>query len=310
MDSGGDPPIATLGVSMRRIFAPLLVLLSGCGQTVPPFTVRITEGFSAKFLGDTPGLHNLIRVNDWLYTGSEPESDPGFESLQSLGIRTIITVDGTTPDLARAGKQCMRYVHIPIGYNAIPQDRVRLIAKAMKELPRPIYLHCHHGKHRGPAAAIAALRCLDPQCSLAESLGFLKLAGTDPEYSELYASVENQRVLPPAELGKVPATFPTSAPVPNFVGKMIELDNLFQRLKNTQAKDRQEAIALRELYRELLRESDHKPEGFRKLLQQGEMLSEELIQTNSNAATNNAIAMSSAICTDCHKKFRNHAPAN
>ena len=294
---------------MRRRLAPLLVLLCGCGQAVPPSTATITEGFSAKFLGDMPGLHNLIRVNDWLYTGSEPESDPGFETLQSLGIRTIITVDGTTPDLARAAKLGMRYVHIPIGYNAIPQDRILLIAKAMKELPRPIYLHCHHGKHRGPAAAMAAVRCLDLQCSLAESLGFLKLTGTDPEYSELYASVENQRVLAPAELDKVPATFPASAPVPDFVGKMIEMDNLLQRLKKSQAKDRPGAIALRELYRELLRESDQKPEGFRKLLQQGEMLSEEMMQADSEAAVKTFIAKSSSICTDCHKRFRNHARA-
>ena len=39
---------------------------------------------------------------------------------------------------------------------AFRRQRVEEIATAVQTLPGPIYIHCHHGKHRSPAASAAA----------------------------------------------------------------------------------------------------------------------------------------------------------
>ena len=52
---------------------------------------------------DFAGLRNVVAFNRELISGSVPEGAAGFESLVALGIKTIISVDGATPDLARAG---------------------------------------------------------------------------------------------------------------------------------------------------------------------------------------------------------------
>lgn len=65
---------------------------------------------------DLPGLHNVMRISDQLINGSSPEGDAGFTSLRSLGIKTILSVDGARPDLVRAKKVGIRYAHLPISY--------------------------------------------------------------------------------------------------------------------------------------------------------------------------------------------------
>ena len=292
---------------MRFAFALVLFWPIGCAKAPPVFTAA--GAFQAVKHGESPGIHNLVRVNDWLYSGSEPEAESGFRTLHALGIRTVISVDGTKPDLARAGIFGIRYVHMPIGYNAIPQERVLQIAKAMQSLPRPIYLHCHHGKHRGPAAAMAGLRCLDPRWTAAEGVRYLELAGTASEYSELFASVERQSPLEPGVLDRISPDFPEVAEIPDLVGKMLELDELMGRLKKSHSQERpvnpQDAVALREAYRELQRDSGTKPEEFRRLLDVGENNSDGLIRSGLSLSQKNAFAISESTCVECHQKFRN-----
>ena len=62
-------------------------------------------------------VKNLFSLSTNLYSGSAPESDAAFAELKKLGIKTIITVDGTTPDVERARKFGFRYIHLPLGYN-------------------------------------------------------------------------------------------------------------------------------------------------------------------------------------------------
>ena len=70
---------------------------------------------------DAPGLHNVYRLTDKLLSGSGPEGDEGFASLQQLGVKTVLSVDGARPDVARARRFGLRYVHLPIGYDGVPE---------------------------------------------------------------------------------------------------------------------------------------------------------------------------------------------
>src|SRR5581483_11908914 len=102
---------------------------------------------------EAPGIENLYRISDRIYSGSSPTGDAAFEALAKLGVKTIITVDGAQPDVDLAARHGLRYVHIPVGYNGISSNSALQLVKAAQSFSGPIYVHCHHGLHRGPTAA-------------------------------------------------------------------------------------------------------------------------------------------------------------
>lgn len=136
------------------------------------------------------GIKNAYRVSDRIYSGSEPEGDAAFEALKQLGITTIVSVDGAKPDVATAKKHGLEYVHDYFGYGGVPKGAQEVLAKVVREKKGPIFIHCHHGMHRGPAAAAIAW-CLDSGADAAKREAFLKAAGTDPEYAGLYRDVKD-----------------------------------------------------------------------------------------------------------------------
>src|SRR5262249_601182 len=107
-------------VMKSSIVLPLVlfaVMVGGCGQpsgqrestAVEITPVADAPGSPAEY----PGLHNVFRLTERLYSGSSPEGEEGFLSLQRLGIKTIISVDGARPEVERARKLGLRYVHLP-----------------------------------------------------------------------------------------------------------------------------------------------------------------------------------------------------
>src|SRR6185436_3172872 len=97
-------------------------------------------------------LHNLFRVTTNILSGSSPYRDAAFAEIARLGVKTIISVDGTRPDVETARNHGLRYIHLPFGYAGVPTNRVAELVKAARTASGPIYVHCHHGLHRGPAA--------------------------------------------------------------------------------------------------------------------------------------------------------------
>src|SRR5690349_19529458 len=84
---------------------------------------------------EAAGLHNVLRVSDRLYSGSSPEGEEGFRSLEELGVRTVVSVDGARPDVEGARRHALRYVHLPIGYDGVPRDQALRLARAVRDLP-------------------------------------------------------------------------------------------------------------------------------------------------------------------------------
>jgi protein tyrosine phosphatase (PTP) superfamily phosphohydrolase (DUF442 family) len=259
----------------------LCLLAVGCGQTGSRESAATVPGANSAPSADSesqevlkplelPGLHNVIRVTDKLWSGSGPETEEAFQSLKELGIRTIISVDGARPNLDLARKYGMRYVHLPVGYDGIPGEQGRKIALAVHHLPGPIYLHCHHGRHRGPTAAAVAWRSLDRSCRAEQALALLKKAGTDPRYVGLYDAVAKAAPLPEDVLATEPPEFPETTPVPAFVEAMVKLDTHWHHLQGCRKAGwkpppehpdvvpRHEALQLMETYQETLRLPDLK----------------------------------------------------
>jgi hypothetical protein len=179
---------------------------------------------------DAPGLHNVVAYGPNCWSGSLPEGDAGFASLRSWGVRTVISVDGAVPDVARAARFGLRYVHLPIGYDGFDEARKLELVRAVRDLPGPIYIHCHHGKHRsaGAAAAVAAsLGWMSPQAAMAR----MKVSGTSESYPGLYRCASTAQVLAASLIDTAPAQWPAVTRPSGMVESMVAIDDAMERIK-------------------------------------------------------------------------------
>lgn len=179
---------------------------------------------------DFAGIENVVAFHGDLYSGSAPAGDSGFQSLESLGIKTIISVDGAIPEVALAAKHGMRYVHLPIGYDGFDDARKAQLVRAVRDLAKPIYLHCHHGKHRSAGAA----------GTVAVSLGWLtndeaatrmKVCGTAAGYKGLWACAAAAAPMSAIAIDAASKDFPQITKPDSFVASMVTIDETLDRLK-------------------------------------------------------------------------------
>jgi len=296
----------------------------GCAVTGPRATAAETATAAIPTPAPLPSheLHNLFRVTPSLYSGSSPDSDAAFAELKTLGVTTVISVDGSKPNIEKARQHGLRYVHLPIGYDGISALRQSELIRAARSTTGAVYVHCHHGRHRGPAAAAVIGEGLSGW-SPDVATQWLRSAGTSPDYAGLYRSVRDfQKPLhgAPAHLPELPEV----APTPPLVDSMVAIDshvdylkaagtNAWKALPNPPDRTpRQEATLLWEQWRELARHADtsKRPESYRNLLTQAEGSSAELAavlktpEPDRTRADASLRALNKA-CTDCHKAYRN-----
>lgn len=274
-------------------------------------------------------MENVWQFGPGLYSGGQPEGAVGFKELADLKIKTIISVDGAAPALDLARKHGMRYVHIPYGYDAIGEKEQLQLVRSMAELPQPIYIHCHHGKHRGPAGAAIMAR-FGLNWSENDAMAFMKRAGTSPDYAGLYQSVRDFR--PPSAQSLAAAArspLPEQVEVADFVELMVAIDQRFDLLKawskpasghagEPKIDPLNESIQLRELLRESARLPicNEKPAEFRR---EFSLLDTDLsrwiddLKSRKNTGLHDDSTKKAALlpiatitgrCTACHKAFR------
>ncbi|PAY15943.1 hypothetical protein CKO51_29305 [Rhodopirellula sp. SM50] len=279
---------------------------------------------------DAQHLPNPIQVHPRVISGGLPDGEQGFEALQSLGVKTVISVDGMKPDLETAKKYGLRYIHLPHGYDGIPDERVKELAKAVRGFEGKIYIHCHHGKHRSPAAASVACVAagLIPR---SESLAILQLAGTSHHYRGLYESARVVTPLETASLDEWKMEFPESVDLPPMAEAMVAMEHTHEQLKqiaeagwrspadHPDLSPAHQVLLMREHFTELLRNDDVLKESdlFRQSLRDSEQAAEGLeLALRAWVATSPAAdapppesvrrhaAAISANCKACHRQFR------
>jgi len=304
---------------MKRL--PLL-LVSLLALSIGNAIVRAQE--PAKPV-ETHALHNVFQLDGGLFSGNSPDSEESFRELQKLGVKTIISVDGSKPNLELAHKFGMRYIHLPIGYDAVPRSRALDLTKAVQLSTGAgrIYLHCHHGKHRGPAAIAAVCRATRGW-SAERADEFLKQAGTSPDYAGLHRDVRAYGIPGADELARLPNTFPEVAPTPALVDAMVAIDEHHDALKAAQKAGWREvpghpgltpdqpAVLAWELLREMAREPEAKKLGadYEKLRADSERTADQLRQllrdpNSDTTARDAALVGFSQSCGACHKAHRN-----
>lgn len=273
------------------------------------------------------GMENVFRVSDRLYSGSAPEGDEGFAQLQKLGIKTVISVDGSKPDAELAHKYGLHYVHLPHGYNGISPEVQAELVKAAQVSPGPIFVHCHHGKHRGPAA-VAVICMANEGWSTAQGDAWLKLAGTATNYQGLYLTVEQFRPPSAATLAALPSTFPEVAQVAGLVDAMVAIDEQWDHLKairkaeygvppaHPDVQPANEAVILGEHFREAQRlpEAAKRGADFVDRLKAAEAAAKEvetLLRQYAGKPTpevrtqlDRSLDAANQSCATCHKRYR------
>lgn len=270
----------------------------------------------------TPGEAStaaVAKVSRAYYLGGSPETEEAMAELAAAGVKTVISVDGAPPMVEQARKHGLTYIHIPVKYSTLTREQIVTITAALERTSEPVYLHCHHGKHRGPAALVAALKCTHPEI---ETDPLLKLFGTDPKYSGLYSAAHSVAPLQAEELTKVPAKLPESITTATPARMMAEIDARFDRLKKLPsplpAADYDVlltlSIELEEDFREFGRLGKDS-ESSRKLLDESIATTIELRQVAETAKTGRAKSVSpeklqalivrlEQSCKTCHKQHR------
>lgn len=321
------------------VILPLLLIGLGCTEALKQAsTDEVSEELPVELAKGpvkiaSEHLPDLVRVHQRVISGGLPDGDDAFKELVDLGVKTIVSVDGMTPDAKTANKHGLRYVHLPHGYDGVPGQRVKELAKAVSDLESPVYIHCHHGKHRSPAAASVA--CVSAGLIPSElAVSILEVAGTDPNYKGLYESARKAKALDKTLIDELQVEFREVQEIPPMAEAMVQLSHAHDHLHlvakagwerpadHPDLEPVHEALLIRELYTELLRigEVANQPEDFRRWLENSETAAKEL---ETELATWN-VAESATVppkrfaelvkrittnCKACHVKYRD-APLN
>ena len=267
-------------------------------------------------------LHNAHVVTDKLISGAQPEGERSFAVLRELGVKTVISVDGAKPDVATAKRFGMRYVHLPIGYDGVDDAEGRAIAKAVAELPGPIYLHCHHGRHRS-AAAVAVACVNNGMLKPEQAEDVLRTFGTGENYKGLWKAAREAKRLDDKELAALQIDWVETAKIPELADAMVRVDFHWEHLKAVQKSGwrapadhpdldpAHEALQVQEHFHEIGRAGDaqSRPAAYRELLTASESSAAKLREALSAKpidakAADASFKQASVSCTSCHKGFR------
>ncbi len=298
---------------------------------LPPFQGTAYQAAAGVKLPKTepeehPELHNVFELSGDIVSGSEPHGEEAFRILASKGIRTILSVDGKTPDAELAAQYGMKYVHVPIQYKGINEEEVAKLAKTFREQEGPFFVHCFHGKHRGPAAAEIGRLVLDGiprETALAE----MRQCGTAETYEGLYSTVAHARIPSAEETRAMQWDFPAASPLDGMAGAMVQMaraDDNLKALSKTEWKldpahpdidPLNEATKLADLFSRAsaLPEVATRPADFRQWMEDSKAQSIELRDvlaamkkgSGSGEDATKAYKTLAKTCTACHDLYRN-----
>jgi protein tyrosine phosphatase (PTP) superfamily phosphohydrolase (DUF442 family) len=223
--------------SIRCLLAALLIAaaLRAAGEdsrySDPEITVDINKPTPPEVIHPIRDkrLPSAFRFSDKLITGASPDSDDCYEALQELGVKTIISVDGEFPDETRAEKYGMKYIHLPIPYKEVPKERALELAKAVRDMPGPIFMHCACGRLRSPAAA-GVVSVILGSMSKMDAWNALVQAKSPGNYVRMYQCTQEFEKVDPVVLDNLRPEFKAKADVARITTRMDDMYKPWSRL--------------------------------------------------------------------------------
>ncbi len=318
---------------MRLLYAIPILLAASCSQKAAVEVLPAQKGaalgshpvadvgqaFAAPVALNKEPLARLLQLSPNVFSGAQPHGANAFATLAALGVKTVVCVDSARPDVALAEQAGLRYVHIPIGYDGISEQQGDAFAHLMATVEAPVYFHCHHGKHRGPAAAAIALRA-ETGCSGEVALEVLKIAGTSHDYPGLWRDVA---AWSPPRPGKELPELVAVAKVDDFAAGMAQLDRTWDNVKDLrragwQSPEQHPDLSLLHEAEILVQELEgcagnlSVEQGQDPVLSRGMDEALSFARALQSAAQNRKVDLLEqsyrdlrASCTDCHHDYRN-----
>ena len=271
---------------------------------------------------ESPGLHNVYHLSEAVISGSEPHGEAAFEHLGGMGVKTILSVDGKAPDQEAAARRGMRYVHVPIHYSGISEDELVRIAKTFREVEGPFFVHCFHGKHRGPAAAAVGRLVLDGATRAQALAEMRQWCGTSSKYEGLYRTVASGAMPSAQDTARHAWDFPAAHPLGGFRQAMVAVARHWDHLvalekrgwkadpKHPDVDAKNEAAKLAGVLGRAngLDEVKRSPEDFRDWMDTSVEQSDKLLRSlkaGENAKASKALRVIKQNCGSCHASHRN-----
>lgn len=228
-------PVALTGLLLAGPACTEPTIARGQGGAATLAAVLLTvPAANADRAIDLPGLHNVVTYAKGLVGGGVPDGEAGFATLAAMGVKTVVSVDGAAPDIDLAHRHGLRYVHLPISYDDVPPARALELAQVVTHAPGPIYVHCHHGKHRS-AAALAAAAIVAGRIGPELAANRMQVSGTAKDYRGLWAAVSRARPCDAEQLRADLSAFPEVARVSGMVALMAGIDLVHDQVKTAQA---------------------------------------------------------------------------
>jgi hypothetical protein len=222
----------------------------------------------------------------------------------------------------------MRYVHVPIQYSKVTPEEMIRIAKTFREMEPPFYVHCYHGKHRGPTAAAIGRMAIDGASRERALAEMRQWCGTSEKYLGLYRDIARSPI-PTAEACRdLVWNFPARAELEGYRHAMVEAARAFDHLKALSKHDwrpypehpdvdaRNEAAKLAQIMGQAaeLERVTLAPKDFQGWSKDGAAWSRKLHERLTALAEGDAAARGPVdeafravkrSCTDCHAAYRN-----
>lgn len=266
------------------------------------------------------GIENAFQLGPRLWSGGEPHGDAAFKALAVAGVRTVVSVDGAKPDLEAAHRHGLRYVHVPIGYDGLSKEAVASLAALTTTDRGGVFVHCHHGKHRGPTAA-AILARASGAWDATQAEAWQKRAGTSTDYPGLYQAVREFQMPDEATLRAAARNLKPAVPPAGLVESMVIIDGQTEALADMKAAGwtsapaapdqtpAQAARLLHEQFTEGIRLGlGPKDPVFRRAMESAERSASALVvslNAGDRPASDAAWKQVKESCSQCHKTWRN-----
>ena len=285
------------------------------------------------FPDDSPDLHNVFQLSDNIISGGEPHSEEALKKIADMGVKTILSVDGKVPDQETAAKYGMRYVHVPIQYSGIDVQERLHIAKTFRELEGPFYVHCFHGKHRGPAAAAIGRVVLDGVPRERAVAEMRQWCGTSKKYQGLYETIARAAMPTPEDTQLIQWKFPAAHEFRGIRHAMIGISRIHDHLKALKGRDwavdpnhpdlnaSNETAQLIGIFKiaKATSEAEMKPEDYRVWMRESVEASEALLEVlraepapdaadygTWKESASAAFDEVNTLCIRCHEPYRNN----
>ncbi|WDQ15060.1 hypothetical protein [Rhodopirellula sp. P2] len=237
-------------------------------------------------------------------SGAAPVGEAAFAELARLGVKVIVSVDGQRPEVELARRHGMRYIHIPIGYDGVAPDACKSAAALTQQVQEPIYVHCHHGKHRGPAMA-AVIGQSAGWLNRDQAIDLLKRAGTGSQYAGLWRDVDGFR--PPPDSAELPELVEI-AEISTLASHMVETSLQYEVLLSAM-KDNAWNVSDVRLLQEALRESHRvcNEEMRDWMLDSVELVQamESQVEAKDWHELRHSMTRLKQACNQCHERYRN-----